>query len=257
MLIDSHCHLSFKDYPESEVGEIISRANQAGVTHFITIGGGDGFEGNEGAVKVAEAYPSVYATVGIHPHDAKIVDEAVYQKIEALALQPKVVAIGEIGLDFHYEHSPREIQKNVFQGFIDLSKKIQKPVVIHDRGAEDLTYEMLKENEMKENTVIHCFTGTLDLAKKYLDLGCFISFSGIITFKKADDLREIVKFVPLDRMFVETDSPFLTPVPHRGKRNEPAFVRYVAETVASVKNVSIEEVEQTTTRNAKGFFHLN
>jgi len=174
-----------------------------------------------------------------------------------MAADEKVVAIGEIGLDYHYEHSPRVIQEKVLHDFIVLAQKLNKPIVIHDRDAGDKTFEILKSHGVKKNEVmIHCFTGTMDLAKKYLDLGCFISFTGIITFKKADDLREVVKIVPLDQLLIETDAPYLTPIPNRGKRNEPAFVKFVAEKIAEIKGIDFEEVAKVTTKNAKRFFGI-
>lgn len=285
MLTDSHCHLSFKDYPETELGGILQRAFENDVTTLITIGAGEGIEGNAAAVSLAQKYPQIFATVGIHPHDAKLVHQgngesingqgdpvnghgepvepslgsgSVMTHIEQLAGDPKVVAIGEVGLDFHYEHSPRGVQERVFAAFVDLSNRVGKPLVIHDRGAGDRTYEILKSHleKLPPPAVIHCFTGTKELAKKYLDLGCLISFSGIVTFKKADDLREVVKMVPVEKMLIETDSPFLAPEPFRGKRNEPAFVKRVAETIAEIKSLSLEDVARITTLNAKRFFKL-
>lgn len=255
MLIDSHCHLSFKDYPDSEIEEILFRAESAGVAFMINIGAGEGVEGNQAALDLAEKYPQLYATVGIHPHDAKLVDAKVVEQIKALAVHKKVVAIGEIGLDFHYEHSPREIQERVLHQFIEVAKDLDKPVMIHDRDAGERTYEILKEHGVRR-AMIHCFTGSQLLAKKYLDLGYFLSFTGIVTFKNAVDLQEVVRLTPIEKILVETDSPFLAPGPHRGKRNEPAFVKYVAEKIAELKGLSFEDVGRITTLNAKRFFNL-
>lgn len=283
MLTDSHCHLGFKDYPSEELEGVLQRAFENDVTTLITIGAGEGIEGNSAAVSLAQKYPQIFATVGIHPHDAELVSlgygdpstssgepsqreeeragvrgRDIMSEIEQLAIDPKVVAIGEVGLDFHYEHSPRAVQERVFAAFVDLSNRVGKPLVIHDRGAGDRTYEILKSHleKLLPPAVIHCFTGTKELAKKYLDLGCLISFSGIVTFKKAADLREVVKMVPVEKMLIETDSPFLAPEPFRGKRNEPAFVKRVAETVAEIKSLSLEDVARITTLNAKRFFKL-
>ncbi len=272
MLIDSHCHLSFKDYPREEIDGVLTRAKENGVDAFVNIGAGDAFEGNAAALDLAQKYSNIFCTVGIHPHDAKIVDAGMVRQIEEMAKNPKVVAIGEIGLDFHYLHSPQDIQENVFQQFIELAKKVDKPIMIHDRDAGERTYEIIRDHvfapspglrppspsrgEGSIGVMIHCFTGTMALAKKYLALGCLISFTGIITFKKADELREVVKMVPLDQMLVETDSPFLTPAPFRGKRNEPANVRQVAEKVAEIRGISLEEVATQTTQNAIRFFKL-
>ena len=277
MLIDSHCHLSFKDYAEADLPEILRHASDNGVGTLINVGAGEGYEGNERALDLTKrycnspqgelCYPAIYATVGIHPHDAKIVTPEILEKIELLAQNPKVVAIGEIGLDFYYEHSPREVQEKVFPQFIDLALRLKKPVMIHDRSAGERTYEILRDNspppplkvrggERGSYAMIHCFTGTMELAKKYLDLGCYLSFTGIITFKKSVELREIVKMVPLERMLIETDSPYLTPEPHRGKKNEPAYVKQVAEKVAELKGISFEEVAKATSENAKRFFQI-
>lgn len=257
MLIDSHCHLSFKDYPSEEIPDLLKRAAANYVTTLINIGAGDAFEGNAAALDLAQKYSNIFCTVGIHPHDAKIVDAGMVRQIEEMAKNPKVVAIGEIGLDFHYLHSPQDIQENVFQQFIELAKKVDKPIMIHDRDALDRTHDILRSHQIPIGRImIHCFTGTMELAKKYLALGCLISFTGIITFKKADELREVVKMVPLDQMLIETDSPFLTPDPFRGKRNEPAHVRLVAEKVAEIRGISLEEVAKQTTQNAIRFFNL-
>ncbi len=255
MLIDSHCHLSFKDYSIEEATAIIKRAQDSGISHLINVGAGEGYESNVQALALAEQYNFMYATAGIHPHDAQMVTDEIKSKIENLSQNPKIVAIGECGLDFHYEHSPRDPQREVFLWQIDLAKRLGKPLMIHDRGAEDETYDLLKKSGIPPRGVmIHCFTGTMDLAKKYLELGCHLSFTGIITFKNSSDLREVVKITPLNQILIETDSPYLTPVPFRGKKNEPAYVKYVAEMVASVKGISFAEVAEQTSANAKGFF---
>ncbi|MBI4410896.1 MAG: TatD family hydrolase, partial [Deltaproteobacteria bacterium] len=222
MLIDSHCHLSFKDYPEDAIPEILRRASEAGVSLLINVGAGEGCEGNEEALRLAEAHPQIYATVGIHPHDAKIAGPEILKKIELLAQNPKVVAIGEIGLDFYYEHSPRDVQEKVFGEFIDLALKLKKPIVIHDRGAGERTYEILKDQGQGTRDQRPKALGHESLVTGHWSLPTMIHcFTGIITFKKSVELMEIVKTVPLDRLLVETDSPYLTPEPHRGKKNEP------------------------------------
>ncbi|MBX7149809.1 TatD family hydrolase [bacterium] len=257
MLVDSHCHLSFKDYPLAERDAVISRAREAGVKTLITIGAGEAVAGNEEALAIAKTDPHIYSTVGIHPHDASVVTPEIIAHLENLALHPKVVAIGEIGLDYHYEHSPRDIQRQVLANFIKLAQKIKKPIMIHDRDAGDETYEMLKTHGVKPGEVmIHCFTGSMELAKKYLDLGTYLSFTGIVTFKKSDELREVVKITPLNQMLIETDSPYLAPVPFRGKTNEPAYVKYVAQKVAEIKGLSFDEIARETTQNAHRFFGI-
>lgn len=257
MLIDSHCHLGFKDYPDSEIEAVLARAAEADVGMLVNVGAGEGFDGNLNALKIARKYPQVFCTVGIHPHDAQIVTPAMLSQLEELALDPRVVAIGEMGLDFHYEHSPREKQEPVLEVQIELAKKIGKPIMIHDRDAGDRTHDILKNHGVADNQVmIHCFTGDEALARKYLDLGCLLSFTGIITFKKSEALREVVKLTPVERMLVETDAPYLAPEPYRGKRNEPAFVRQVAERVAQIKGLSFDDVARVTTLNATRFFKL-
>ncbi len=255
MLIDAHCHLSFKDYLPEEIPVILERAKAQGVERFINIGAGDGFEGNLRAIKLASQDASIYATVGIHPHDAHMVTPEMVSQIEKLLEHKKVVALGEIGLDFHYRHSPENVQEEIFDQFLELAKKRNKPVMIHDRSAEDKTFQHLKKSGIQGNRImIHCFTGSESLAKTYLDYGCTLSFTGIITFKKSEELRQVVGFTPLNQLLVETDSPYLTPEPFRGKRNEPAHVRLVAEAVARIKGISFEEVANQTSRHAADFF---
>jgi len=230
MLIDSHCHLSFKNNEKNDLEGVLERAAENDVTLMINIGAGEEYEGNVKAVQLAKKYPQIFATVGIHPHDAKIVDDDLFKKVKELSKSKKVVAIGEIGLDFHYNHSPQAVQKKVFEQFIHLAKDQNKPIVIHDRDAGETTLQMLKASGANLSRVmIHCFTGTKDLAKEYLAAGCILSFTGIITFKKSTELQEVVKLVPIEKMLVETDSPFLTPEPNRSKKNEPSYVKLVAQ----------------------------
>ena len=193
----------------------------------------------------------------MHPHDAKDVGEEDLQKLKKLAAYPKVIAVGETGLDYYYNHSPREVQRRVFGQFIRLAVETGLPLVVHERDAASEVVELLRsEGAGKIRGVIHCFTGDYDAARNYLDLGFYLSFTGIVTFKNAQPLRDVVRRVPLDRMFVETDSPYLTPVPYRGKRNEPAYVKLVAETVARVKSITLEEVAHTTTQNVRRLFRI-
>jgi TatD DNase family protein len=256
MLIDSHAHIQGSEYA-AEVEAVVKRAQDAGVENIIVVGGAGKVSSNEAAVVLAESYPALYATVGMHPHDAKDVSEDEIEKLKELTAKPKVIAVGETGLDFYYNHSPREIQHKVFARFIGMAKETNLPLVVHERDAHQAVAELLREEGgRKIRGVIHCFTGDFDAARRYLDLGFYLSFTGIITFKNAEALRDVVRQVPLERMFVETDSPYLTPVPYRGKRNEPAYVRLVAETVAKVKGLSLEEVAQATTRNARSLFEI-
>jgi TatD DNase family protein len=256
MLIDSHAHIQGKEYA-GEVKAVIDRAREAGVEKIVAVGGAGDMSSNTDAIALAELFPNVYATVGMHPHDAKDVGESELNRLRQLAAAPKVIAIGETGLDYYYDHSPREVQRRAFVRFIQMSRATELPLVVHERDASEHVADLLRsEGEGKLRGVIHCFTGSYESARAYLDLGFYLSFTGIITFKNAEPLRDVVRKVPLDRIFVETDSPYLTPVPHRGKRNEPAYVRFVAETVTRIKGVALEEVAQTTTRNVEDLFKI-
>ncbi|MBI1997162.1 MAG: TatD family hydrolase [Deltaproteobacteria bacterium] len=256
MLIDSHAHIQGKEYA-GEVEAVIARAREAGVEKIIAVGGAGDMSSNTEAVGLAKCFPGVYATVGMHPHDAKDVGAEELQELKSLAAEPKVIAVGETGLDYYYDHSPREVQRRVFGQFIQLARETDLPVVVHERDAAQDVADLLRtEGAGKLRGVIHCFTGNYEAARAYLDLGFYISFTGIITFKNAEALRDVVRNVPLERMLVETDSPYLTPVPHRGKRNEPAYVRYVGETIASVKALSLDEVARLTTENVRKLFGI-
>jgi TatD DNase family protein len=255
-LIDSHAHIQGKEYAD-ETAAVIQRAGEAGVEQIIVVGGAGDMTSNTAAIALAESCAGLYATVGMHPHDAKDVGEEELQELKKLAAHPKVIAVGETGLDYYYNHSPREVQRRVFAQFICLAEETGLPLVVHERDAASEAVELLRsEGGGKIRGVIHCFTGDYDAACAYLDLGFYLSFTGIITFKNAEPLREVVGRVPLDNMFVETDSPYLTPVPHRGKRNEPAYVRFVAATIASIKGLNIEEVARVTTNNVRALFRI-
>lgn len=256
MLIDSHAHIQGKEYA-GEVEAMIERARAAGVEKIIAVGGAGDMSSNTEAVVLADSFPNIYATVGMHPHDAKDVGADELARLKELAAHPKVVAVGETGLDYYYNHSPRDVQRRVFTQFIHMARATGLPIVVHERDAAREAAELLRsEGSGKLRGVIHCFTGNYEAACAYLDLGFYLSFTGIITFKNADPLRDVVRRVPLERMLVETDSPYLTPVPHRGKRNEPAHVRWVAETIAKVKGIDFAEVAETTTRNVEDLFQI-
>ncbi|MCC7386463.1 MAG: TatD family hydrolase [Deltaproteobacteria bacterium] len=245
---DSHAHL---DGYGAELGAVLERAQAAGVTHLVSIGASDGLGPNYQAVELARSQAHIFAVVGVHPHDARIVDEACLQEVSRLAAEPKVVAIGETGLDYHYDHSPREQQQSAFRAFLRLAREIAKPVVIHTREADEDTVAILRQERADQiGGVIHCFTGTERLARGALDLGFYLSFSGVITFRNADALRAIAKDAPRDRVLIETDSPYLAPIPHRGKRNEPAFVIHTAAKLAELWQTSEEEVRARTGANA-------
>jgi TatD DNase family protein len=256
MLIDSHAHIQGKEYA-GEVEAVIDRARAAGVETIIAVGGAGDMSSNAEAVNLADTFSDVYATVGMHPHDAKDVGADELRSLAALAASPKVIAIGETGLDYYYNHSPHDVQRRVFSQFIHMALDTGLPIVVHERDAAHEAADLLRgEGAGGLRGVIHCFTGNKDAARAYLELGFYLSFTGIITFKNAGALREVVRQVPLERMLVETDSPYLTPVPHRGKRNEPAYVRFVAETIAQVKEMPVEEVARATTRNVKQLFGI-
>jgi TatD DNase family protein len=255
-LIDSHAHIQGPEY-EGEVETVVKRAKEVGVKMVIVVGGAGELESNEAALALAQSFPELYATVGMHPHDAKNVGVKELKKIEELTTDEKAIAIGETGLDYYYSHSPHETQRNVFSQFIAMARKTALPLIVHERSAHQDTADLLHvQGAGAVRGVIHCFTGDYQAARKYLDLGFYLSFGGIITFKNASLLREVVRKVPLERVLVETDSPYLTPVPHRGKRNEPAYVRFVAQTIANVKNLSLEEVACVTTRNVRELFRI-
>jgi len=256
MLIDSHAHIQGKEYA-GEAEAVIERARAASVEKIIAVGGAGDMSSNTEAVALADSFPNIYATVGMHPHDAKDVGADELRALRELTSHAKVIAVGETGLDYYYNHSPHEVQRRVFTKFIHMARETGLPIVVHERDAAREVAELLRSEGGRElHGVIHCFTGNYEAASAYLDLGFYISFTGIITFKNAEPLRQVVRQVPLEKMFVETDSPFLTPVPHRGKRNEPAYVRLVAETVASVKNISLEDVARVTTENVQNLFKI-
>ena len=256
MLIDSHAHIQGKQYA-NEVDAVIERARDAGVEKIIAVGGAGDMSSNTEAIALAAYYPNVYATVGMHPHDAKDVGEEELRLLKELTAQSKVIAVGETGLDYYYNHSPHDVQRRVFTQFIHMAREAGLPIVVHERDAAKDAAEILRsEGAVNIRGVIHCFTGDYEAACAYLDLGFYLSFTGIITFKNAEPLREVVRKIPLQRMLLETDSPYLTPVPHRGKRNEPSYVRLVAETVAKIKGISLEEVAETTTHNVQALFKV-
>ncbi len=255
MLIDSHAHLDDRKYDEDRQA-VLARAREAGVETIINIG--YDLRSSAASVRLAHDYPFIYAAVGFHPSDSKgYTDEAEVQLREWCLTEPKVVAVGEIGLDFHWDNSPREVQREVFRRQIRLAKEVQKPIVVHDREAHGEIMDILRDEQAREvGGVLHCFSGSLEMAKLCLKMGFYISLAGPVTFTNAPKVREIAAQIPLDRLLIETDSPYLTPHPHRGQRNESAYVRLVAEAVAKARSLSIEEVAAATTANAKRLFGI-
>lgn len=255
MLIDTHTHLDDARY-ESDREAVIARARETGIDSMITIG--CDLSTSQAAVALANRYPFVYATVGVHPHEVKHIEDGWYNEFRRLAENKKVVAFGEVGLDYHYNYSSPKEQRDRFREQIQLARELGLPLVIHTREAQEDTIQILKDERSTEiGGVFHCFSGDAWLAKDALDLGFYLSFSGILTFQNAGRLRDIAKTVPLDRILIETDCPYLTPVPHRGKRNEPAFVRHVAEILAAVASVSdLDEIYRLTTENARRLFRI-
>jgi TatD DNase family protein len=261
VLIDTHAHLDFRQFDDDR-NAVLDRAWQAGLIAIITIG--IDLKTSRAAVALAEAHERVFATVGFHPHDAKTADDAALVELRDLARHSRVVAIGEMGLDFYRDRSPRDVQRRVFRRQLQIAAELGKPVVVHDREAHADTLEILRQWIAESQTtfseyrgVLHCFSGNLALAQAVIELGFFIGVDGPITYRNARKLPDIVKALPLDRLLVETDAPFLTPHPHRGQRNEPAYVRLVAEKIADTKNLPLEEVAQATTANAKALFQLD
>ena len=257
MLIDSHAHLDDLRY-DIDQNKVIQRAEAAGIEAIVTIG--CDIDTSQAAVALTQSHPNVFATIGVHPHESREITEGWYETFRTLARQPKVVAYGEIGLDYHYDHSPREIQRQRFREQIHLARELGLPLVIHTREAQEDTVTILREEGGAEvGGVFHCFSGDVWLARDALDLGFYLSFSGVLTFKNATSLREVAKTVPLDRLMVETDCPYLTPVPYRGKRNEPAYVQYVAETLAEIRGngrQSFESIARATVQNTKRVFKI-
>lgn len=251
-IIETHCHLDY--LKKRPLEEILQGAKEVGVEKIITIAvEPDNFDS---VYNLGQEHEDVYYTQGIHPHDAKLHTEEAFQKILTRSKDPKMVAVGEIGLDYHYDNSPRDIQKNVFLKQIEMAANLDKPVVIHSRDACDDTIKILDEvaPSLKRKGVIHSFTSTMELAKSALDHGFYLGFNGIITFKSAQNVRDIVEMCPLERIVIETDAPFLTPVPHRGKENCPEYLPHIIEKIAQIKQVSPQEVADTCYKNAQDLF---
>jgi TatD DNase family protein len=260
MWLDSHCHLTADRFDEDR-GEVLHRASLAGVDTLLAIGSGYGVQGNAEAIALAEARDEVFATAGIHPHEASELDDAVRSALRGWLAHPKVMAVGECGLDYHYMNSPRDIQLRAFGEQVALARELDLPVTIHVRSDDSAAYDdllsiWLGEGGGELEGVLHCYTGSLDFARRGVEAGLYVSFSGIVTFKKSHELRDVARGLPLDRLMVETDAPFLAPQGHRGRRNEPAFLPRVGETLAELHELPVDEVARITSANARRLFRL-
>jgi TatD DNase family protein len=257
MVVDSHCHIDGPEF-DADREDVIARAVDAGVTAMLNVGTGNPHSGAfERAVELSNEHSEVYCAIGVHPHDSKLFDDAAEHRLVDLAKgSSRVIAWGEIGLDYHYDHSPREVQREVFRRQLRIARSLSLPAIIHSREANEDTIQILREELTGYDRagVLHCFGGTLQMAQDAIELGFYISFAGTLTFKKADDLREIARELPLERLLVETDCPYLTPVPFRGQRNEPARVVETAKCLAGIHERSPGEIGRITTGNFTNLF---
>ena len=266
MFTDSHCHLENKRF-DTDRADVFARAQQAGVTTMLAIGNGDGPGTGtlDCAIQLAQQHEQVYATVGIHPHEAELAKQEDWDELERLAREPKVIAWGEIGLDYFYDHSPRDVQQQVFLKQMEMARAAKLPIVIHCRPSDnsenawDDVLRLIREHwaSSGHGGVLHCFTGSVEHAHAALELGFMLSFAGNITYPKAQNIRDAAAMAPLDRIFIETDSPYLAPVPHRGKRNEPAFVVESARQIGLVRGMTTEDVGLQTSENFRRFFRIS
>jgi len=263
MFVDSHAHLDGKQF-DSDREQVIARAREAGVQTIVAIGNGDGPPHLDAGIQLAEKHPFMYATVGIHPHEASLASDHALADLERLARHPKVIAWGEIGLDYYYDHSPRDTQKAAFIRQMELAGAAKLPIVIHCRPSDnsdnawDDCLGLIQEQWAPKSIggILHCFTGSWPQAKRALDMGFMISFAGNVTFPKAQQIRDAALEVPMDRMFIETDCPYLAPIPNRGKRNEPAYVKETARKIGELRGLSMDDVGEQTARNFYNFFKI-
>ena len=251
MIIDSHCHLDYEPLI-NDINKVLLNAKNNNISHLLTIG--TGLDSSKKVFDIVEKYENIYGSIGIHPNSTTNHLADLDELLSIKKKSKKIIAFGETGLDYFYKRSEKKDQLYSFEKHIELANSEKVPVIIHTRDADEDTLSIIKKYHLKSKFLIHCFTGGLEFAKKLLELGCLISFSGIITFKKSSDLRNVVKYVPIEKMLIETDSPYLSPDPFRGKSNEPANVKIVAETVATIKQITFEEVASSTTKNFKNFF---
>jgi len=254
MFFDTHAHLDDEQFTEDRV-DVISRLREAGVELVINVG--CNMQSSLKSVEITKEYDFIYGAVGIHPHDASDLNEESLGQLRELAREPRIVAVGEIGLDYYYDYSPRELQKKCFREMIGMAKELKLPIIIHDRDAHEDTLKIVKEEKANEvGGVFHCYSGSWEMAKEVMKLGFYMAIGGAVTFKNAKKVVEVAQEIPLDHLLIETDCPYLAPVPYRGKRNEPAYVSKVAERIAEIKGISIEEVAKATLENGKRLFGL-
>jgi len=253
-LLDSHAHLDDSDF-DPDRAAVIERARAAGLRYILVAGGGTGPDRLDSPLAIAESHDWIYASVGIHPHEAQHFTDSHAEKIRQLARHPKVLAVGEIGLDYYYAHSPRDVQKQVLIRQMELARELKLPIIIHCRDAWADLCEIAAAHwrPTGQGGILHCFTGSVKDAQTFMELGFLISFAGNLTFKKAENLRDVARLIPLDRVLTETDSPYLAPVPHRGKRNEPAYVRGVTQELARLHNLTEEEIALQVLQNFEKF----
>ena len=259
MFIDSHAHIESEDF-DGDRSAMIQRALDAGLEIIVAVGNGDvSKDSHSAAQRIAEKYDFIYTTVGVHPHEARLLDDQLYGRLAEFAAHPKVIAWGEIGLDYHYDNSPRDVQRAAFKKQLQMARERHLPAVIHAREAEEDTLQILRDEWSGADLpgIIHCFTGTQRFAEAAVEMGFLISFAGVVTFKKAEDLRATARSLPLDKILIETDAPFLAPIPYRGRRNEPAYVVETARSIGGLRGLSAEEIGRITSANFKRLFHLD
>ncbi len=254
MFIDTHAHLDFDRFSKDR-DKVIKDAYAIGVKRIINVGADMGSSQN--SVELAQDYDFIYASIGVHPHDAEGFSAKDYDTLKELSKADKVVAVGEIGLDYYYDNSPRQIQQEAFKQQLELAQEVNLPIIIHSRDAKEDTLKILKESAKELTGVMHCYAYDLKTANEVIDLGFYLAFGGVITFNNATDLRGVVEEIPLDKILIETDAPYLTPTPYRGKRNESKYVKEVAKKIAEIKDITLEEVAEVTTKNAKELFDLD
>tara|TARA_B100000029_G_scaffold432273_1_gene444269 strand:+ start:695 stop:1453 length:759 start_codon:yes stop_codon:yes gene_type:complete len=247
-LIDTHCHIYYENF-NNDINQVIERAKKNNISKIVCVG--VDIESSMQSIRLAEEHSMIYATAGYHPHESKDTSASYLKELENILQHEKVIALGEIGLDFHYNHSDKKTQIKVFKEQLELAKTLDVPTIVHCRNSDTDLIQCIKETKSR-NGVVHCFASNIDFAKELFRIGYYISFTGLVTFSK--DLINVVKEIPLDKFMLETDSPYLTPIPHRGKRNEPSMIKYIAESIAEIKNVELKTIAESTTKTAKEFF---